>query len=116
MRKKLKKHIGKKQNYTGVAGIIRTEEGSGKQKMCIEDVKLDGKLLTDHIWISYNDDLRSISKGDTVLFTATAYTYTDSNQNRKNGLKHFSFKSIQNSDYEEMVQREQGNFKKRHYK
>ena len=89
MRKKFKKLLGKECNYTATVGAV----GSLDSNIVLEDVKYNGKIMTDHIWISLTTSLKSKKKGDVVSFRGIAVSYIDSKNIRKYGLeKCHSFK------------------------
>ena len=78
-RSKLKKYLGKTLTYTGKL-IIK------KETNLMIDIRYNNKLLTNHVWFNQNERLTNIESGSEVSFNATAYSYKDSQNNRKYGL------------------------------
>jgi len=77
-RKKLNKLIGKRVIYT--ATISRITDTT----VLLENVCHNGKMVTDHVWISKNNF--DFKDEDEVQFSAVAETYKDSHGARKTGL------------------------------
>ena len=86
MRKKLIKFLGKRVEYTAQLGI---KSDSVNQCYCITDVRQNGKFMTDHVWVTGMSKLDKLEVNTKVVFTAVAYTYTDSKGIRKHGLREY---------------------------
>ena len=84
-RKKLNKLLGKQVEYK--ATFMRSYERGGKRMALLADVSYDGKLVADHVWVNMTNTLTVIDNETYIKFNAIAYTYTDSQKRRKNGLK-----------------------------
>ena len=93
--------MGKEVEYIGIIGI----RSKNDTKLCLESVEYDGKLYTDHIWTNNIPEVKNMEKGAKVKFKGVAYTYKDSQNIRKNGLKriHGYVK------YNELIEREMKN-------
>ena len=98
-RRELKKYLGKNIEYEGNISFPRN-----KDHIIITNVRKDGKLVTDHIWIEKNEALKNMRNKTKIVFRATAESYKDSHNNRKYGLKRChgfrtyqeTFKEVQN--------------------
>ena len=108
-RKKLKKLLNKELNYTGVVGNF----DETNCKICIESVQFEGKEVTDHVWVSNIHSLKKHGKGTRVTFFATAYTYNDSKNRRKNGLGRCKSFKVVNEAYSEISAKEYVNLQNR---
>lgn len=72
--------MGKTVTYTATL-----ERFSGINAVLV-NVHHKGKFFSDHVWMRCSKKLESFSEGDKLRFTATAYTYKDTNGERKHGL------------------------------
>lgn len=104
--------MGKELEYTGVIGNI----SKSGDTVCIESIQHNGKEVTDHVWVSLIHNLKAHSKGTRVKFKGTAYTYTDSQDNRKHGLSKCKMYVVANKVYEEVLDTEHQNLKNRRRK
>ena len=109
-RKKLKKLLGKTVEYTGIVGS-ECDTGS---RVCIESVQHEGKEVTDHVWVTLVNTLRTHPKGTRVRFKGKAYTYTDKQGKRKHGLNNCKEFTVTNKAYDEVVAFEHENVKRRY--
>ena len=80
MRSRLKKYIGKDTTYTATVDREKTTS------VLLTDIKVGNRKITDHVWMIASS-FKAFKKGDRVSFEAMAYTYTDSMNIRKLGLK-----------------------------
>jgi hypothetical protein len=91
-RRKLRKLLGKELEYTAVIRCVITKT-TGKRRVILLDVKQNGKLICDHIWIHEMMAIEKIDDNAEVIFNAIASTYNDSKGERKIGLKQcFNFR------------------------
>jgi len=79
-RKKLYKLLGKDVEYTA---IFTSHTGS---RAVLTNLKHNGKLLCDHVCVSYHYALTRLEHGAEVIFNATATSYRDSRNERKYGI------------------------------
>ena len=82
-RKRLIKLLGKELRYEGTYSRISEYGGS----VMLIDIKYNGKIVSDHIWVASCNELNKTVEGETFTFLATASSYKDKNGKRKYGLK-----------------------------
>ena len=83
-RKKLNKLLGKSIQYK--ATFMRMHVRGGKEVALLSDITYDGKLVADHVWVEAAYTLTKLEPKTGIKFIAIAYTYTDKQDRRKNGL------------------------------
>lgn len=76
MRDELKQYNGEELELTGFfhrLGYI----GGDALSLLIEKVSLDGRVITEHVWVPYSEELKEldINSGDSILFNATVARY-----------------------------------------
>ena len=82
-RNRLKKLLGKELRYVGEYKKTSDDGNS----ILLLNLKYDGKIVSDHVWIGKNTELSNIEKGAVFSFYGTADTYVDSKGDRKYGLR-----------------------------
>ena len=72
MREELKKLNGKNRIFIATVGIKGSYLGNDNithRTVCLENVYLkDSILLTDHVWVSKNNNLKGLIKGQKIQF------------------------------------------------
>ena len=72
MREELKKLNGKNRTFIATVGIKGSYLGNDNithRTVCLENVYLkDSILLTDHVWVSKNNNLKGLIKGQKIQF------------------------------------------------
>src|SRR5574344_2111899 len=72
MREELKKLNGKYKKFIatiGIKGSYIDNKGNTHRTICLQNVYLkDSILLTDHIWVSKNNNLKGLIKGQQIQF------------------------------------------------
>ena len=72
MREELKKLNGKNRTFIATVGIKGSYLGNDNithRTVCLENVYLkDSILLTDHVWVSKNNNLKGLIKGQRIQF------------------------------------------------
>ena len=51
------------------------KDGKKQKTRCLVNLYYHNKLLADHCWTWYTEDLKGIKKGTKILFTATPVPY-----------------------------------------
>lgn len=110
MRKRLSKLLGKRVAYTATVNTIRG------CNVCLVNVCHKGKEVADHLWCSCKFIIENYEKGTEIDFTAVAYTYRDTKNIRKNGIKNLLGFKESDKEYEDVVTKEHKNLRKRNYK
>ena len=81
-RKKLNKLIGKTVGYRAT---YLQRDCHGKRAL-LKNVTYQGKLITDHVWVALAYTLEILERNTEVKFKGIAFTYTDKQGKRKNGI------------------------------
>lgn len=92
-RKELKEY---KDKYVMCKGIVskkaikrhRNEDLNNKKEkmLCISNVKINGNIELDHIWIEESEKLKGLSKGSTLSFVGKVTSYCKFGRNLKGKL------------------------------
>lgn len=72
----LKEHVGCKIPLTAKRGCLSPKRGNlNILMMCLEDIKMNGVLVTDHMWVETARRTKSLKSKQRFEFTATVTEY-----------------------------------------
>ncbi len=104
-KRKFSKLLNKEVEYTATKA-----DGTIKgNRVLLRNVKYEGKLYSDHVWVYPNEILTLFDVDTDVLFKATAYMYNDNFNTRKQGLRACNSYQKINHDYNNNILKENSN-------
>ncbi len=72
----LREHVGCKIPLTAKRGALSPKKGNlSILMMCLEDIKMDGVLVADHMWVQTARRTKSLKSKQRFEFTATVTEY-----------------------------------------
>ena len=94
-KRKFSKLLNKETTYTATKDRFDKVIG----RILLKDIKYNGKVYADHVWVREESVLNRIIKETKISFKGTAYMYNDKFGIRKQGLKHCHDYTKLNEDY-----------------
>lgn len=101
-KRKLSKLLGKDLQYTAILGEFSKQKG----RILLTNVRHEGKLYADHVWILRTTGTKNIKEDSRIMFDAISYMYNDKFNIRKQGLNYCKNFQTLDEDYHNQLDQE----------